>query len=324
VDQIFPEIIGRSPAMLRLFEAMARVAGRGLNVHVHGETGTGKEKVARALHDRSPRRGGPFVPVSAATLGDELFVAQLFGHARGAFTGAVTDRPGYVAEAEGGTLFLDEVGELSGRGQAALLRFLQEGEYQRVGETTLRRSNLRLLTATNVDLHERARQGKFREDLVYRLDVVTLLVPPLRERGDDVLVLARHFLGVAAQGERLPRPQPSPELWRAIRGYSWPGNVRQLEHEMNRLVLFGGGGPVGPEHLSKEVARARPVARRPLRSAIDDFERDYLRQMLECHGGVRTATAAALGITRQALHAKMRRLRVQGGEGQDPASRCVK
>ena len=309
--EVFPEILGRSPAMLRLFDAMARVAGHDVSVHIHGETGTGKERVARALHGRSPRRSGPFVPVNAAGLSDELFEAQLFGSARGAFTGAVADRPGHVAVAEGGTLFLDELAELSLAGQAKLLRFLQEREYQRVGETQLRRANVRLLTATNVDLVRRVADGRFRQDLLFRLNVVTLVVPPLRERGDDAVLLGRHFLEAAARTARRPCPLAGPDFWRAVRDLPWPGNVRQLEHEMSRLVLLSGEGSVAREHLSAELGQSRTLSRLPLRSALASFERDYLTRMLESHGGVRVATAAALGITRQALHAKMRRLRIE-------------
>ena len=306
--ETFPEILGRSQAMQRLFEAMARVAGHDVIVHIHGETGTGKEKVARALHAHSPRRAGPFVPVNAAGLSDELFESQVFGHARGAFTGAVADRPGHVTAAEGGTLFLDEVAELSLAGQAKLLRFLQELEYQRVGETRFRRADVRLVTAANVELSQRVAERRFREDLLFRLDVMRLEVPPLRERGDDVRLLAGRFLERAARAAGVPRPEGTMDFWRALEGYHWPGNVRQLEHEMSRLVLLAGEGVLTREHLSPRVAEGRPSSRIPLRCALEGFERDYVTRMLESHGGARTATAAALGITRQALHAKMRRL----------------
>jgi len=313
--ELFPEILGRSPAMQKLFADMARAAACEVNVHIHGETGTGKEKVARALHERSRRRGRPFVPVNAAGLSDDLFEAQLFGHVRGAFTGAVADRPGYVAAAEGGTLFMDEVGELSPRAQAKLLRFIEGREYQRLGDPTVRRANLRLLTATNVDLVREVARGRFREDLLYRLNDLVLSVPSLRSRGEDLLLLAQHFIDEAVRSEGQARPRPIPAFWRAVRHYHWPGNVRQLQGEMRRLVVMAGGRAVGPDDLSSEVAAAPAVPRAPLRSFLQDAERGHVQRTLEAHGGVRSAAAAALGITRQALHAKMRRLGLTGLPG---------
>jgi NtrC-family two-component system response regulator AlgB len=324
--ELFPGILGRSPAMQGLFAEMARAAACEVSVHLQGETGTGKEKVARALHERSRRRGRPFVPINAAGLSDDLFEAQLFGHVRGAFTGAVADRPGYVVAAEGGTLFLDEVGELSPRAQAKLLRFLEEREYQRLGDPTVRRANVRLLTATNVDLLREVARGRFREDLLYRLNDLVLSLPPLRTRGEDLLLLAEHFIDEAARSEGRARPRPVPEFWRAVRKYHWPGNVRQLRGEMRRLVVMAGGRAVGPDDLSSEVAAA-PVLRGPLRSFLQDAERGHVQRTLDAHGGVRIAAAAALGITRQALHAKMRRLGLTGepgssrGRGEAAASR---
>jgi len=317
-----PGMLGRSPAMRSLFEAMARVTGcdHDMVVHVHGETGTGKEKVARALHERSPRRRGPFVAVNGAGSSDELFEAQFFGHARGAFTGALADGPGHVAVAEGGTLFLDEVADLSLGNQARLLRFFQEWEYRRVGETRLRKADVRVLTAANADLSRRVAEGRFRQDLFFRLGMV-LHVPPLRERGEDVLLLARHFLEREARAAGRPCPRGTVEFWRAVRGFDWPGNVRQLEHEVKRLVVMTEAAWLTRDHLAPEVAQARPAARVPLRSAMETFEREYLTRVLERHGGVRKAAAAALGITRQALHAKMRRLRIEDGRGPGPRPR---
>jgi hypothetical protein len=202
----FPEIVGRCAPMRALFEEMLRVAGSEAFVHVAGETGTGKDKVAHALHARSRRRGGRFVALNASSLSDELFESEMFGHARGAFTGAQLARDGYVAEAEAGTLFIDEVADLSLRAQAKLLRLLQSREYRRLGETELRQADIRVVTAANVDLEQRVAQGTFREDLMYRIAVVTLQLPPLRERGDDVLLLARHFLRAAARKDGCAAP----------------------------------------------------------------------------------------------------------------------
>ena len=319
-------LVGRSPAMQRLREQIETFAASELRVHVFGETGTGKERVARALHAGSRRARGPFVPFNAAAFGDELMEAELFGHTRGAFTGALTAREGYVAAAEGGTLFIDEVSELTPRAQVRFLRFLQEREYQRLGETGPRRANVRVLSATNVDLEPRMREGRFRADLWYRLKDERLVLPPLRERRGDVLLLARHFLAQEAERQGRPVPVLTPEVRRLLRRYHWPGNVRQLESEMRRLLVVAEGESPCPEHLSPEVregGRARPrldVA--GLRGALLAFERDCVVDALARHRGVRAATAEALGITRQALHLKMRRhglLASGGASGRRPA-----
>jgi two-component system response regulator AtoC len=305
---VFPELVGHGPAMQALFADMARVIDSELSVHIFGETGTGKERVAVAIHRRSRRGGGPFVAVNASSLSDELFEAEMFGHVRGAFTGAVSAREGYVARAEGGTLFIDEVAELTTRGQAKLLRFVQEKEYRRVGETETRRANLRILSAANVDLERRAAAAQFREDLMYRLRPIVLALPPLRERGGDVLVLARHFLRLAAQREGLAPPALPPDVARALASYAWPGNVRELENEMSRLVVLAGRGPILREHLSPRLCDAVADPRSRLRDARDRFEREFVARALSRNGGNRTRTACELGLTRQALVSKIRRL----------------
>ena len=307
----WPGMLGRCAAMRALCAQMARVAGTSVGVHIEGETGTGKERVARALHEASTRARRSFVAVNASSLNDELFEAELFGHVRGAFTGAVANRDGYVAEAEGGTLFLDEVADLTPRAQAKLLRFLQEREYRKVGESITRKADVRILTAANVSLAERVAAGLYREDLMYRLVTLTLRLPPLRERGSDVLLLTRHFLEAAARRERRPVPRPSAELVRVLTAYAWPGNVRELEQEMTRLALFATGDVVGTEHLSGRLIGAAP-ARAPvsLREALLDHERHVVSRALDQHDGNRARTAVALGITRQALLLKMRRLSI--------------
>jgi two-component system response regulator HupR/HoxA len=289
---------------------MARVAGADVPVHIFGETGTGKEKVARALHRQSPRRGRPFVAVNASSLSDELFEAELFGHVRGAFTGAVADREGYVAAAEGGTLLIDEVADLSSRGQAKLLRFLTDGEYRRLGEAAPRRSNVRILTAANVELRARVTAGRFREDLLFRLaGAFTLVVPPLRDRGDDLELLCRHFLEQAARRHRLTPPRLPSDVALALRSYPWPGNVRELESEMQRLVVLSAGGPIRRDHVSPHVAQASAApGPSELRASQRAWERDHIRSVLERHRGNRTRAAHALGITRQGLLEKLRRL----------------
>src|SRR4029453_11330051 len=225
-------------------------------VHVFGETGTGKERVAWALHELSPRASRSFVPLNAAAIGDDLLPSELFGCAKGAYTGAGVARDGYIAAAEGGTLFIDEVAELTPLAQARLLRFLQEGEYQRLGETVVRKANVRVVSATNVDLPRRVAEGRFRQDLWFRLKVHCLVVPPLRERGSDVLLLARHFLAEQARMARVEAPRLSPEAEEALLAFAWRGNVRELEHEMQRLVVRAPGGLVSREDLSAEIAAA--------------------------------------------------------------------
>jgi DNA-binding NtrC family response regulator len=284
-----------------LFAEVARLAASDAPVHLFGETGTGKECVARALHAASSRAAAPFVALNASSFSDELFESEMFGHARGAFTGAVQARDGQVAAAHGGTLFLDEVADLSLRSQAKLLRFLEDREYRRLGENTPRRADVRIVSAANVRLEERAGRGAFRPDLRYRLEVLTLTLPPLRERGDDVLLLARSFVLQAASRWGLPAPELPPAVEAALLGYSWPGNVRQLRNEAERLVALAGGGPLSVEHLSPEVRRdgAAPIS--GLRQARAEFDRRFLRDALVRHAGNRTRTAAALGVSRQGL-----------------------
>jgi DNA-binding NtrC family response regulator len=297
----FPDIVGRSEAMLSLFAEMARVSASDVAVHIFGETGTGKECVARAIHAASSRADRAFVALNASSLSDDLFESEMFGHVKGAFTGAFASREGHVAAAEGGTLFVDEVAELTPRAQARLLRFVQEREYRRVGETAVRRADLRLLTAANVGLEDRVARGQFRQDLLYRLNVVTLTLPPLRERGDDLLLLARRFLRQAAALRRVPNPELPRSVATALLACSWPGNVRQLENEMSRLVTLSAGSPLRPELLSPGVLHGTPRPIALLRQARAEFDRQYLRGALERHAGNRTRTAAALGLSRQGL-----------------------
>jgi DNA-binding NtrC family response regulator/tetratricopeptide (TPR) repeat protein len=307
---VFPEIVGRCRGMELLFERMARVAGCDIWVHVFGETGTGKERVAQALHRHSPRRDRPFVAVNASSLSEELFESEMFGHVRGAFTGAVADREGYVARAQGGTLFIDEVADLSSRAQAKLLRFLAEGEYRRVGESEMRRADVRIVSAANVSLRERVAAGAFRADLMYRLAASMVLeLPPLRERGDDVLLLARHFLrrGAARAGVSATPTLPR-DVAQALFAYPWPGNIRELESEIDRLLVLSGRGPLCKEHLSPHVAGPRDLPRSSLKDACLAFERRHVAQALAQNGDNRARTALKLGLTRQGLVAKIRRL----------------
>jgi len=299
IDDV-PGIIGRCPAMRETLRTMARVAPSDLVVHVTGETGTGKERVAEALHARSGRPGR-FVAVNASSLSDELFESELFGHVRGAFTGAVADREGHVAAAERGTLFLDEVADLSGRAQAKLLRFVETREYARVGETRLRKADVRLVTAANTPL-----ESRLRPDLIFRLKDVVLALPPLRTRGDDLWRLVRAFLRQYAPAGR-PEPIVSAAARRLLESSSWPGNVRELQREIHRAVVLCGGAVIGPEHLSLRADAARSASR-SLQDAVRACERQHIAEVLGEHGGNRARAAVALGLTRQGLVAKIARL----------------
>jgi DNA-binding NtrC family response regulator len=303
----FPGLVAACPAMLELLRTMARVAVSDSAVHLHGETGTGKERIAEALHRHSGRRGN-FVAVNASSLTDELFESEMCGHVKGAFTSAVADRAGHLVEAEGGTLFLDEVTDLSPRAQGKLLRLLQEKEYRRLGESRPRRADVRFVTAANVTLEERAAAGELRKDLMYRLNRIVLILPPLRERGADISLLARHVLKAEAAKAGVPAPSLPAEVVRALEGYAWPGNVRELENEMGRIVLRAGRGPVGREHLSPALLGPPAAAGAALKHAVFAFEREHIARALARHGGNRARTACSLGLTRQALVAKISRL----------------
>jgi len=307
----FAGLIGRCPAMERLKCDLAMFGPReDVRVHVFGETGTGKELVAKALHAASPRASRPLVPVNVAGLSDDLLVSELFGHARGAFTGAATDHEGYVAQAEGGTLLIDEVGDMSTVAQVRLLRFLEEGEYQRLGETTVRRADVRVVSATNVDLQRRVRDRRFREDLWFRLKGERIHLPPLRERGDDVLLLARHFLHRQSAGRGETPPALSREAEEALLAHTWPGNVRELQHEMLRAGVRASGRAVELQDLSPELRERPPRRAGTLRDTVRRFETGIILDALERHHGNVARAAAELGMSRQALWDRIRRLRI--------------
>jgi transcriptional regulator with GAF, ATPase, and Fis domain len=244
-------MIGDSPPMRELYDLLGRVAASEIPVLVRGETGTGKELVARALHDASPRAAGPFLAENCAAVPAGLLESELFGHVKGAFTDAVADRKGTFVEADGGTVFLDEIGDMPLEMQAKLLRVLQEGEVRPVGSNRTRRVDVRLVAATHRDLTARCAEGLFREDLLYRLDVVTLQLPPLRERGEDVELLARHFASRAAEqvGREVVLSDAALE---ALRAWRWPGNVRELENEILRAAVLA-DGEIRPEDLSPRL-----------------------------------------------------------------------
>ena len=314
------ELVAASPAMRALLDEAARIARFDVPVLIEGETGSGKELLARHLHDRSPRRARPLVAVNCGALPDGLLEAEFFGHARGAFTGAESARPGLLEAADGGTLFLDEVGELSPHGQALLLRALQEREFRRVGETRVRRSDFRLVAATHRPLADLAAAGAFRPDLYYRLRVVRLRLPPLRERRAEIPALAAALLTRLARRYGLPAPQLSGEALEVLRRRDWPGNVRELESALAGAVLRRPAAAViGPETLDEQPPRGSADADSPpdpvlaaleirrLAAARAAFERIVLLRALRRAAGSRVRAARDLGISRQSLWQKLRR-----------------
>ncbi len=305
-------LLGRCPAMESLRREVALYGPSDVRVHVFGETGAGKELVARALHEASLRARRRLVPVNVAGFNDDLLTAELFGHTRGAFTSAVAAREGYVAQADGGTLFIDEVGEMSALAQVRLLRFLEGGEYQRLGETVARRADVRVISATNVDLERRVREGRFREDLWFRLNGEVITVPPLRERGADVLLLARHFLREQAAARRGAPPFLSREVEAALLGHAWPGNVRQLQNEMRRVAVRATGRGVTVDDLSPALRERATPRVGTLHAALRTRETELVQDALERNDWIIARAAADLGISRQALWVKARRLGLVG------------
>jgi DNA-binding NtrC family response regulator/tetratricopeptide (TPR) repeat protein len=302
------DLLGDSPAACGLREAIVRAARAPFPVLVQGESGSGKELVARAIHRLGPRRDRRFCALNCAALSDELIEAELFGHARGAFTGAVGERAGLFEEADGGTLFLDEIGELSARAQAKLLRVLQDGEVRRVGENLSRRVDVRIVAATNRRLEQEAAAGRFRADLRFRLDVIRIEVPPLRERPADVPLLALRFWTDAAS--RIgSRATLAPDAVSALSRYDWPGNVRELQNVMAWMAVHSPGrGRIGAGALPSHVAQAGLSQEITFEAAREEFERRYIRAALASADGQRARAAEALGVTRQGLAKMMRRL----------------
>jgi DNA-binding NtrC family response regulator len=317
-------LIFSSPAMSKLAVLVQRIAPRDVTVLLTGESGTGKERVAEALVGASARADKPFLRFNCAALTAELAEAELFGHTKGAFTGAVKARPGLFREADGGTILLDEIGELPAPIQAKLLRVLQEGEVRPVGEDHAERVDVRIIAATHRDLMQMAAEGKFREDLYYRLKVVHLRIPPLRERPEDIAMLARHFLGEFSRRFGAGPFKLTPSLLERLSAYSWPGNVRELENALESLVALsqgtdldlsllpeasvpaaGDGGASAP--ASPPVAAASESAQADLKTRMDAYERGIIVAALESARGNRSQAARNLGINRATLHGKLRK-----------------
>ncbi|HMP90106.1 MAG TPA: sigma-54 dependent transcriptional regulator [Kiritimatiellia bacterium] len=326
-------IIGRSPQMSRVLEIVRRAAEVDATVLIHGESGTGKELIARQLHALSGRKDEPFVPVHCGSIPDTLMESELFGHEKGAFTGADRRKPGRFDMAASGSLFFDEVSEMSAATQVKLLRVLQEREYMRVGGTQVLKTNARIIAACNKDLMAEVREKRFREDLYYRLNVVPIVVPPLRDRPDDIPLLAMYFLQAFRQSMNSVVEDFAPESLGMLSAYQWPGNVRELRNIIERaLVLHGNRRLLPPEALPAEFQTKRPVIMAPpkadagevnlqevksLSEAVSDFERKLVEQALHAAGGIQTRAAEILGTTRRILKYRMDKLNIRSDDPEE-------
>jgi DNA-binding NtrC family response regulator len=306
-------LVARSAAMKAVVAQARRVAAVDTTVLLVGESGVGKERIARLIHASSPRQAGPFIAINCAAVPETLLESELFGHARGAFTGAVSDRIGLFEAAKGGTLLLDEVGELPAAMQAKLLRVLQEREVRRVGENKTRPIDVRVVAATHRDLSAEVKAGRFREDLLFRLRVVELRVPPLRERLEDIVPLAKVALAEVARRTKLPARELSAEAARRLLRYGWPGNVRELMNAMERATVLATGRRIEVEDLPDELrAPAAPAVRVQPGQTLAELERSVILATLEAEGGNRARTAARLGIGQATLFRKLKRYQQDG------------
>ncbi len=301
------DLATQSPRMLAALEVLRQAAGHDVALLLRGENGTGKGVLARVLHSWSPRRLGPFVTVNCPTLTEDLLASELFGHVRGAFTGAVRDQPGRVEAAERGTLFLDEVGELSSTLQAKLLRFLQDKQFERVGEARTRTADVRVVAATNRDLDAEVKAGRFREDLLYRLNVVEVTVPALRDRPQDIEGLARRFLAFFARGAGRAMAELSAEALQALRAYPWPGNVRELRNALERAVILSPAQVLSAQALPERIAaHGRALPQVGADFTLDQVEREHILRVLARTPSLEDA-ARVLGIDASTLYRKRKR-----------------
>ena len=333
-----PEILGKAASMQDLFRAIGRLAQSHATVLINGESGTGKELVARALHRHSPRRDAPFIAINTAAIPRDLLESELFGHERGAFTGAPATRRGRFEQADGGTLFLDEIGDMPPELQTRLLRVLSDGQFYRVGGHSPIKSNVRVIAATHQNLEDRVKQGLFREDLFHRLNVIRLRIPPLRERREDIVLLAQHFMTKSAQELGVEAKRLSEPAMRYLQGLDFPGNVRQLENLCHWLTVMAPGQAVDVKDLPAEL-RAQPARESTgdwagaLAAEVDrliavkqpalfdhlvqEFERTLIRRALASTGGRRIESAQLLGIGRNTITRKIQELNIEGGRDVD-------
>jgi transcriptional regulator with PAS, ATPase and Fis domain len=311
-----PEIIGQSSAMREVYRLVRLAAPRMVNVLLVGETGTGKEVIAKALHKLSKRSDGPYIRVNCGALHENLLESELFGHVKGAFTGAIENKAGRFEAATGGTIFLDEINSMSPKLQVKLLRVLQEREFERVGESVSRKVDVRVVAATNASLEEMVDRGEFREDLYYRLNVVPIALPALKDRREDIEPLARFFLKRYCEGNRLPAADLTPEVVAVLKQHDWPGNVRELENSIERLVVLSEDATLDAGQLN--LSRSRPALlvkaglQTPLPAGtklyhflVGGLEKELIEQMLRLCDGVQLKAADRLGINRNTLHKKL-------------------
>jgi DNA-binding NtrC family response regulator len=325
----FHNIIGRSKRMQEIYRVIGKVAATDTTVLVYGQSGTGKELIARAIHFNSQRREKPFVPVDCAVLSENLLESELFGHVKGSFTGAITTKPGLFEVAEGGTLFLDEVGNISMGIQAKLLRVLQEREFTPVGGTKTKKADIRLIAATNKDLEKMIKEGTFREDLYYRINIVPILLPLLKDRHEDIPLLAVHFLKKYAEEMGKSIKGFTPDAMVKLLKYPWPGNVRELEHVIERTVVMMEEDMVRSEHLllTRQEEKEEPVPPVPMTSeelkevkkqlrekAVEDVEKNFILKALERHGWNVTRAAEEVGMLRPNFQALMRKYNLRARE----------
>jgi DNA-binding NtrC family response regulator len=336
-------IVGDSPAMLAAYKEVGRVAGQPVTVLIRGETGTGKELFARAIYQHSNRADKPFLAVNCAAIPETLLESELFGHEKGAFTGAVQRRLGRFEQCDGGTLFLDEIGELSAGTQAKLLRVLQEQTIQRLGSTETVKVDVRIIAATNRDLETMVREKKFREDLFYRLDVVTIHLPPLRERREDIPELVHALLHSCGEELKVEKPKIEPAALKLLQEYDWPGNVRELENTLRRALLLAQGYVISPEHVRKALSPERANQRGKTANTADlgDYIRDLLaqarsgaidsvwptlvasaeaelyKQAIEAARGNQAKAAKWIGVSRVTIHQKLLQLGLLNKDGAD-------
>jgi transcriptional regulator with PAS, ATPase and Fis domain len=309
----FSSIISQNERMREVFRQVKLVAATDVTALILGETGTGKELIAKAIHFNSPRKGRPFVVVNCSALPETLLESELFGHVAGAFTGATVDRQGKFLQADGGTIFLDEIATATPAMQVKLLRVLQELEFEPVGGSKTYHVDTRVILASNEDLSKLVAEGRFRQDLFYRINVINIELPPMRERISDIPLLAQHFLEEVCQEAGRPLKEFTPEVIAALQRYSWPGNVRELQNAIERAVLLGKSDRICLEDLPRQIAAVgplsvEPIGSRTLKEALSAPERQIILEVLESNQWNRFATADVLGINRTTLYKKMKRL----------------
>jgi DNA-binding NtrC family response regulator len=308
-----PGIIAHSKEMQQVLELVMRVAPTDATVLIQGESGTGKEVIAKAIHHASPQANGPFVAVNCGALPEPLLESEIFGHVKGAFTGATAHKKGLFEEAHDGTFFLDEIGDMPLTLQVKFLRALQEGEVRRLGSNQATTVNVRVLAATNRDLAQLMQQGKFRDDLYYRLNVISVVLPPLRERREDIPALAEHFLGRFGQKQGRPLRLAATAMERLLR-YPWPGNVRELENAMERTAILARNDPIGPDELPPHIAAGAPLGPAPVlpgEQTLAEVEKNHILQTLERCGWNHSRAAEALDIGRTSLWRKLRDYQIE-------------